>query len=84
MYSSETGRALKAERNPPCLACLWLDKWAEIVSADVEMHDESAQSFLKRHTESPLFRATALRNLLATLNDTDGRDGASQCQMVFL
>lgn len=76
MYSSETGQALKAERNPPCLTRLWLDKWAEIVSADVEMRDESAQSFLERQTESPLFRATALRNLLAILNDTNGRDGA--------
>lgn len=75
MFSSETGQTLEAERNPRLLACLRFDKWAEIVSADVEIHDESAQCFLERQTEGPLFRATA--NLQPVLNDVQDRDGAN-------
>ncbi len=67
MFSSETGQALNTERNPLYLASLWLDEWAAIVNADVQMHDESALSFLERQTESPLFQVTAFRHLLAIL-----------------
>lgn len=49
---------------------------ARDVSADVEIHDKGAQSFLKRQIEGPLLQATAFRNLLAILNDMD--------EMVFL
>lgn len=49
MFSSEAGWALRTN----CLTYLWFGKRAEIVSADVESHDESAQSFLESRTQGP-------------------------------
>lgn len=58
------------------------DKWAEIVSADVEMCDESAQSFPKRQTQSPLFQATSFRNLMSIL-EMDHKAADSQISKFY-